>query len=594
VCCAPPTSAQDVADFQKKRVVVLYSMPLDFPATQMTEQGIRQVFDSHPGMQVQLFSEYLDLSRFRGAGQRHALADLLQQRYGNGRTDLIICVDVPAATFMLDHGESISPGIPLVMCSLPEFFKPRVLESPLRDRVFGVVEPEETLRRLVDSAFALRPQTRHMVLVAGVFANDEARSAPLRRLLHNKTYRAELIDLSGLPLEEVLDRCNKLPPDSIIFFSTFFMDPRDLNFVPRDVVQLIGAHSTSPVFGPYTSYMGSGIVGGPLISLERQGAKAAELAVRVLEGRASRKNPFENGQDTTEILYDWRQIERHGINRHLLLGNSTILYKEANLWDEYRWYIIGAIVLLVVQSLLILGLIVNLNRRKRAEQALLASQEELQTLAGRLIHSQEEELRRLSREFHDDVTQRLAAVAIEAGTLEMQPNAMEGRVRESIAKIREQLIGLAEDVHAISREMHPAILKDLGLQRALISLCVHSSDRNEFHITPRFTDIPEEIPPETALCLYRVVQEALRNITKHARARHVDIRLTGADDRLLLTIEDDGVGFDPRCARRTPGLGLASMRERVQYVKGGFAVHSEPGQGTVIDVWVPCPPQEAL
>lgn len=225
---------------------------------------------------------------------------------------------------------------------------------------------------------------------------------------------------------------------------------------------------------------------------------------------------------------------------------------------------------------------------------MLASQEELQTLAGRLIHSQEEELRRLSREFHDDVTQRLAAVAIEAGTLEMQPNAMEGRVRESIAKIREQLIGLAEDVHAISREMHPAILKDLGLQRALISLCVHSSDRNEFHITPRFTDIPEEIPPETALCLYRVVQEALRNITKHARARHVDIRLTGADDRLLLTIEDDGVGFDPRCARRTPGLGLASMRERVQYVKGGFAVHSEPGQGTVIDVWVPCPPQEAL
>jgi signal transduction histidine kinase len=87
--------------------------------------------------------------------------------------------------------------------------------------------------------------------------------------------------------------------------------------------------------------------------------------------------------------------------------------------------------------------------------------------------------------------------------------------------------------------------------------------------------------------VYRVIQESLRNIAKHARAHHVDIFLKQTPHRLLATIEDDGAGFEPQCARHTPGIGLASMRERVQYVKGEFTVRSEPGQGTVIDVSVP-------
>ena len=238
--------------------------------------------------------------------------------------------------------------------------------------------------------------------------------------------------------------------------------------------------------------------------------------------------------------------------------------------------------------MLIVGLVFNLRQRKKAEAALQDSRSELQTLAGRLISSQEEELSRLSREFHDDYAQRLAALAIETGTLELHSVQLEpAPLRNRIGHIKEQVINLSDDIHALSRELHPAILKDLGLERAVNSLCLNFSDREDIPVNCHYKALPEDMPPDAALCVYRVIQEGLRNIAKHAHARRVDVFLQGSANRLLVTIEDDGAGFEPKCARHTPGIGLASMRERVQYVKGEFTVSSEPGHGTVITLSVP-------
>jgi Signal transduction histidine kinase len=138
-------------------------------------------------------------------------------------------------------------------------------------------------------------------------------------------------------------------------------------------------------------------------------------------------------------------------------------------------------------------------------------------------------------------------------------------------------------------KLHPAILKDLGLGRGGQLPCVSIfADRENIPVDCHFRGpSPNDIPPQTSLCIYRVIQESLRNIAKHARARHVDISLKLSANHLLATIEDDGAGFEPKCARHTPGIGLASMRERVQYVKGEFTIQSEPGQGTVIELSIP-------
>lgn len=225
-----------------------------------------------------------------------------------------------------------------------------------------------------------------------------------------------------------------------------------------------------------------------------------------------------------------------------------------------------------------------------SEAALRSSRNDLQQLAGRLISAQEEELRRLSRELHDDLTQRLAVAAIEAGKLELTVSRMPGHgaeVARAAAQIKEQLIKVSEDVHTISRQIHPTILDDLGLVRAVESECASVMARHPVRITFRKEHVPDKIPDDIALCLYRIIQEGLKNVTAHADARSCEIHLRGENHALSVTLTDDGIGFDPQEARRMPGLGLSSMRERVLLVQGEFAVRSRPGEGAVITVRVP-------
>ena len=517
-------------------------------------------------------------------------ADLLRQRYGDAHIDLIIGVDVPAATFLMEN-ETLFPAIPVILCAIPEILQERILASSLRGRVTTVIEPSSVARGLVESSLRFMPKTTHAVLIAGSYESDQVRAVALRQTLQAMQDKVELLDFTGLSLGEILARCERLPPDTVIFFSTLFVDANGRSFIPRAVLQSLAAHTEAPIFGPYEMYMGSGIVGGPLLSLRLQGKKAAGTALQLLLGQLP-KNALPTGADTYLTLYDWRQLQRHGIDESLLPPASTVLFREATIWDLYKYYIIGVVLLLALQSMLIIGLVFNLRQRKKAQAALRDSQQELQTLAGRLISSQEEELSRLSREFHDDYAQRLAAVAIETGTLELQATGIEAPVRDRIGHIKEQLINLSDDIHALSRELHPAILKDLGMERAVRSLCLNFSDRESLPVTCHINELPDDIPLDTALCIYRVIQEGLRNIAKHAHARHVDIFLKRSAHHLLATIEDDGAGFEPKCARHTPGIGLASMRERVQYVQGEFTIQSAPGQGTVIDLSVPLPRRE--
>jgi len=158
---------------------------------------------------------------------------------------------------------------------------------------------------------------------------------------------------------------------------------------------------------------------------------------------------------------------------------------------------------------------------------------------------------------------------------------------QKISQVKEQLIKVSEDVHRISRQLHPTILDDLGLVRAIESECVALMRRENIEIVFRKEDIPAVIANDIALCLYRVVQEGLRNIITHSRTRSCEIFLRSADNTLCLTVSDNGVGFDPVEVRQKPGLGLSSMRERAQLVQGDFSITSQPGQGAVIQICVP-------
>ncbi len=236
---------------------------------------------------------------------------------------------------------------------------------------------------------------------------------------------------------------------------------------------------------------------------------------------------------------------------------------------------------------LIAEIFANALIRQHSEQKLLASKESLRVFTRKLLTIQEEERRRLARELHDDFTQRLAVLAMELSHLEAVAKASKQAIDPTLIGIREEIVQLSADIHDISRQLHPSIIEDLGLGLAMQSECSNFARRTGIAIDFRQTDIPRTLPLDIAVALFRITQEALRNIQKHAQAKEAEVYLIGEKDRVTLTIHDSGTGFDAAIDRKTHGLGLFSMQERVQLVRGVFSIHSAPGQGTQISIIVP-------
>jgi len=224
------------------------------------------------------------------------------------------------------------------------------------------------------------------------------------------------------------------------------------------------------------------------------------------------------------------------------------------------------------------GVTIDITKRRQAEEA-------ARELSGRLINAQEEERSRLARELHDDVTQRLALLAIDAGRGERNlPSAAGGTAMRAM---RESLIRLSEDVHALAYRLHPSILEDLGLIEALKTECERFGRVASIPVDLKAQEVPDPLPHAVALCLYRIAQEALRNVGRHARASAVQVSLRRLDGGVQLAVRDNGAGFDPAQQRDRPSLGHASMRQRVYQLNGELEVESAPGHGTTVLAWVP-------
>ncbi len=230
---------------------------------------------------------------------------------------------------------------------------------------------------------------------------------------------------------------------------------------------------------------------------------------------------------------------------------------------------------------------VDITARKQAESALQQSRRELRALTGRLINAQEEERKRISRELHDDLSQKLALLAFDTGSLLQALPASVDEIKESLRNFQVRVVQLSQDVRRISHQLHPSILEDLGLTAALGELCEEFSAREGIEVQFEQEAMPKALSVDVASCLYRVAQEALHNVSKHARASHARLKVRGSPEGIHLCICDTGVGFDSEAGLSRPGLGIVSMEERVRLVHGEFSINSQPGQGTEVRVFVP-------
>jgi len=234
------------------------------------------------------------------------------------------------------------------------------------------------------------------------------------------------------------------------------------------------------------------------------------------------------------------------------------------------------------------SLLAEVLERKQTEQSLEASRGDLRKLASQLLSVQEAERQRISRDLHDDINQRLALLAVDIDALEQQLSTASIDTLRAVRSIQDRIVELSDDVRHLAHQLHPSILDDLGLSVALQRLADDFTARTEVRVEFIDNDSPKLLAQEVATCLYRVAQESLRNISRHAKAMQVRIELVRIRNGLQLTVTDNGVGFDTtRLQDKQEGLGLLSMKERVGLVDGTLDIQSAEGEGTRVRVWVP-------
>jgi PAS domain S-box-containing protein len=229
------------------------------------------------------------------------------------------------------------------------------------------------------------------------------------------------------------------------------------------------------------------------------------------------------------------------------------------------------------------GIAKDISAQKQAE-------EDLRRLSGQLISAQEEERKRLARDLHDHVSQTLTLLTVELEQLNRDDETTPTQ-HDLLSVMRNQLRNLSSDLHGLSHQLHPSKLKHLGLVSAMRAMC-RELERAGLRVNFSDHEVPRQLPDEVSLTLYRVMQEGLQNIRKHSGVSTADAELKKTSTFLTFRLQDQGKGFDLQNPKSGEGLGLSSMRERLNAVKGTFTIKSSIGYGTVLEASVPLPEEE--
>jgi PAS domain S-box-containing protein len=658
---------------------------------------LKSTIRSHVNTPVDFHVEYLGSTRFDAPGYEKALTDSLASVYAGKKIDLVIAVFYPALRFALDHRQELFPDAPIAFSSVP----PRRLEA--RNNWSGVtgVTMEVDLQGTIDLALRLQPDASSAAVVVGSTETDRYWGAAIDQDLRRDQRRLNVIDLTGLATDQLLKQVSTLPAHTVVFFQTIPGEEEQPQVGPYEIVSKISEQF--PTYCFVNRCLGHGIVGGSYPDSVEQETEAGQLAARILSGENPDSIPIIPGPRAF-VHADWRQLRHWKIPESELPTGSIVSYRETSAWERYAKYLGAVLLLILLEAILIIGLLWQRARNRKADlrlresekrfrlmadttpaliwmcdskgvitylndrridftgpavaeesgdawsafvhpddvQMLLSTkkraleqqkefsreyrllrhdgvyrwmldiaaprvngdgsfagfvgsaaditdqklaQEALEKIGGRLIEAQEEERSRIARELHDDICQRLALLSMELEQANRGSNGSAGSAK--IEEIRRHCSQIATDVQALSHKLHSSKLEYLGLAAAIRSFCREFSQQHDVSVQFADENVPNALPRDISLSLFRVTQEALQNALKHSGVREYSVTLWGSENDIQLEVSDRGAGFDTERAKRDRGLGLVSMQERVHLVHGTFTIKSRGNDGTIIFVRVP-------
>jgi two-component system CheB/CheR fusion protein len=307
--------------------------------------------------------------------------------------------------------------------------------------------------------------------------------------------------------------------------------------------------------------------------------ESAEQAI--VAANADGKIVLING--ATEKMFGYRRADLLGKPLGLLLPAES----EGRHYDGSRFPLESSLSTIDQAGVMLtVAFMTDVTEKQRLETLSETYRAEIRALAAQLITAQEEERRRVSRELHDSLCQKLASLALDVENLAVAlppPATTRARLQELSARA----IKVSDEARHIAYELHPSVLDDLGLVVSLKALCDEFSKNEKMRVDFTAGKLPDLVPQKIASGLYRIAQESMRNVAKHAKAKRLSVALAVRDLGLVLSLQDDGIGFAPHAVKGKGGLGLVSIGERARIVGGTLSIESKPGDGTRISVRVP-------
>ncbi len=553
-----------------KNLLVLYRenprLPGNIVATKVIQEIIGQDW------RYQIFDEYIEETRLET--DFPTLAERIRQKYAGQKIDLVMTVGPRPFTFMRQYGEKLFPSVPVVFSEVDLRYYPPKL-PPNTTGVSGSFD----LSRTIDLILRVQPDTREVFYIGGSSPAELMLRAEAEREFKPYTGRTAFTYWNDLPFPELLDRIGQLPSHSVVLYTPLLRDPSGQSYLTANLCPAITASSSAPVYTILDTLFGCGTVGGSLYQAEASARQAAILALKILRGERVVDLPVEAGPPN-RVIVDWRQLQRWGIPQDRLPPGSVIMYRQPSAWEVHKQLILATAAILLLQSVLIALLVIQVRRRKRSEEV-------VRQLTRRLIDANENESRRLARELHDDIGQRLSLAVIQLDLFGAQLPVDAVKNRTDLDSSIQNLRSLVSDVHNLSHRLHFAQLEHIGLKGAITELCRQIARSYGLEIDLQVDAAPVGLAQDVSLCFYRVAQEALNNVVKHSKSDTAELMLNQKPGLLRMQIRDLGVGFN--VADAAVGLGLSAMQERLATLSGRLSVESEPGVGTLVIAEAPIP-----
>lgn len=354
-----------------KRILILHSESNFTPGDILVEQAARDVLQ-RSGQSVEFFAEYLDAGRFPEERHYRLFREYLQVKYGQQPPDLIIAFLARKFELAGQLPAELFPGVPVVLATLTEEEIPRIR---LGVNVTGLAQRVDFTGGL-ELILELQPKTERIIVIGGVAPLDQAFLSHTQAAARSLASRVKFEFWTKRSVAEMVSAVSSLPPRTAIFFTSVFRDSAGKSFFPEEVAARLVKSANAPIYVFLDTMIGKGTVGGAMASLEAAGIRAGELASTILNGTPPASIPFEIRQRGVP-MFDWRALQRWRISESRLPPNSIVRFKPPSQWQQYKWYVIGAIFIILLQTALIANLLLQHRRRRRAQSALRESEQRM-------------------------------------------------------------------------------------------------------------------------------------------------------------------------------------------------------------------------